>query len=94
MLVNPCAKIAQPLQLRFAPATFDQWPFEISASFSKAPFFGALHPQQLQTMASEPEESDAVAVSVDVSNPPLLMDRGLTAWLQVLGSWTLFMDTW
>lgn len=94
MLVNSCTKIAQPLQFRFGPAIFDQSPFEISASSSNAPFFGALHPHQLRTMASKPEESDAIAVSVDVSEPPLLIDRGLTAWLQVLGSWILFMNTW
>ncbi|KAH0031480.1 hypothetical protein KCU78_g2811, partial [Aureobasidium melanogenum] len=45
-------------------------------------------------MAPQPTEADAVAVSMDVSTPELLMDRGLTAWLQVLGSWILFMNTW
>lgn len=26
--------------------------------------------------------------------PDLLLDTGLLAWLQVLGSWILFMNTW
>lgn len=33
-------------------------------------------------------------VEVEDEDVDLLMDHGLLAWLQVLGSWILFANTW
>jgi hypothetical protein len=46
----------------------------------------------LSTMAVSLRDSETIVADDPV--PPPLMDRGLVAWLQVLGSWILFMNTW
>ncbi|GAB7353800.1 hypothetical protein MBLNU459_g4179t1 [Dothideomycetes sp. NU459] len=45
--------------------------------------------------SSVPEDEKFNQVSIVASSPPdSKMDGGLIAWLQVLGSWILFMNTW
>lgn len=46
-------------------------------------------------MASkEDPPATAADVAAGDSAPPFRMDGGILAWLQVLGSWILFMNTW
>lgn len=47
-------------------------------------------------MATQQHENEKQDENETVVTPvfDLLMDTGLLAWLQVLGSWILFMNTW
>lgn len=47
--------------------------------------------EEKSQLPSSPTSDDETA---RVDEEELIMDQGLVAWLQVLGSWILFANTW
>lgn len=47
-----------------------------------------------ELMTDTPKDGAKEVPNKEGEPSELRMDSGLTAWLQVLGSWILFMNTW
>jgi hypothetical protein len=55
---------------------------------------GTVNEGALPNLSNDPSSSSASSNSIPVIIPGKAPDRGTTAWLQVVGNWFIFFNSW